>query len=255
MENKKEFLTEENYEKGKKKLKNIALIILIVGMVIGLGLIITGAVLSSNAKGMNIDLNPEQENTEVLRSESEVQADINTIKPKVSSLESQLLVLETELSQIQLTEGLTDKYYAKLSEKETKETELLNLKTELENYKTELAKIKNNTSKDEFNSQLNQFEGLFNNASENVAKAKYAGYYIFGAFIMIGSGIISLALYLFAKRREITAFTVQQTMPLAQEGIEKMAPTVGGAVGTIGKEIAKGIKEGINEANENSNEE
>ena len=45
-------------------------------------------------------------------------------------------------------------------------------------------------------------------------------------------------------RREITAFTVQQTMPVAQEGIEKMAPTVGSAA----KEIAKGIKEGINEA-------
>lgn len=34
-------------------------------------------------------------------------------------------------------------------------------------------------------------------------------------------------------------------MPLTKEGIEKMAPTVGNAVGSIGKEIAKGIAEGI----------
>ena len=36
-------------------------------------------------------------------------------------------------------------------------------------------------------------------------------------------------------------------MSLAQEGIEKMAPTIGGSAGTIGKEIAKGIKEGLKE--------
>lgn len=52
--------------------------------------------------------------------------------------------------------------------------------------------------------------------------------------------------FLIGNRREIVAYTAQQTMPLAQEGIEKMAPTIGGAA----KEIAKGIKEGINEANE-----
>ena len=40
-------------------------------------------------------------------------------------------------------------------------------------------------------------------------------------------------------------------MPVAQEGIEKMSPTIGNAAGTIGKSIAKGIKEGINEADNN----
>lgn len=57
--------------------------------------------------------------------------------------------------------------------------------------------------------------------------------------------------FLIGNRREITAYTTQQVMPIAQEGIEKMAPTVGSAVGTIGKELAKGIKEGIKEAEEN----
>ena len=42
MNNKKEFLSEENYERGKKKIKTIALIILIVGVLIGGSLIVTG---------------------------------------------------------------------------------------------------------------------------------------------------------------------------------------------------------------------
>ena len=64
--------------------------------------------------------------------------------------------------------------------------------------------------------------------------------------------MISLWLFILAKRREITAFTVQQTMPIAQEGIEKMTPTVANSVGTIAGSVAKGIKSGINEANQES---
>jgi len=70
-----------------------------------------------------------------------------------------------------------------------------------------------------------------------------------GFILLVAGGVIMLV----AHKREITAYTVQQTMPLAQEGIEKMAPTVGSAIGTVGKELAKGIKEGINEA-DNSND-
>lgn len=99
--------------------------------------------------------------------------------------------------------------------------------------------------------QIDQFENIFNSASNEISRCKYVLFYMFGAFIIIASCMISFAIFMFAKKREITAFTVQQTMPLAKEGIEKIAPTVGNAVGTIGKSIAKGIKEGINEAYEN----
>ena len=47
-----------------------------------------------------------------------------------------------------------------------------------------------------------------------------------------------------AHRREIAAFTTQQVMPVAKEGINGMASTIGNAAG----EIAKGIKKGLNEA-------
>lgn len=251
MEEKKEYLNEENYEQTKKKLTKISLIVLIVGICIGLGLIITGIVLSNNAKGINIDLNSENENDVVLRTESEVQADINAITPKINSLDDEIFVLKSDMMFIKMSEGLSDNYYAKQKQKEAKETELLNLNTKLMEYKEELRTIQSNDRNDNMSGQIDQFENIFNSASNTISKGKYVPFYIFGVFIIIASCMISFAIFMFAKKREITAFTVQQTMPLAKEGIEKMAPTIGSAVGTVGKEIAKGIKEGINEADDN----
>lgn len=68
-------------------------------------------------------------------------------------------------------------------------------------------------------------------------------YCILGSVILIFSGMASLILYITSKQREINAFYAQQQMPLAQEGMEKMGPSVGVAA----KEIAKGIKEGLEE--------
>lgn len=59
-------------------------------------------------------------------------------------------------------------------------------------------------------------------------------------FFMIPIGIF---LKVTSHMREISAFTAQQQMPVAKEGIEKMAPSVGVAA----KEIAKGVKEGLKE--------
>ena len=47
--------------------------------------------------------------------------------------------------------------------------------------------------------------------------------------------------FIIANTRNIAAYQAQQMRPVAQEGIEKMAPSAGVAA----KEIAKGIKEGL----------
>ena len=91
----------------------------------------------------------------------------------------------------------------------------------------------------------------FNDTKNKISTSKYVSFYMFGGFIIVATCMISFFLFTILKRREIAAFTVQQTMPLAQEGIEKMSPTIGNAVETIGKDVAKGIKEGINEADSN----
>lgn len=70
-------------------------------------------ILSNNAKGINIDLNPENENDVVLRTESEVQADINVITPKINSLNDEVFALKSDMMFIEVTEGLSDNYYTK----------------------------------------------------------------------------------------------------------------------------------------------
>ena len=63
-----------------------------------------------------------------------------------------------------------------------------------------------------------------------------------GCFACVGFG---LGLFTMANQRKISAYMLQQRMPIVQEGIEKMAPTVGNAAGTIAEGITKGIKEGL----------
>ena len=75
-----------------------------------------------------------------------------------------------------------------------------------------------------------------------------------GMPIVLGLGVTTwgcMVRFFIGNQREISAYMAQQQMPVAKEGIEKMAPTVGGAA----KEIAKGIKEGINEADNKNTEE
>ena len=95
------------------------------------------------------------------------------------------------------------------------------------------------------------------NAMKSTAGSAFGsmGLFALGGFIgttgftLTAAGAIVIFI---AHRREITAYTTQQVMPVAQEGIEKMTPTVANSVGTIASSVAKGIKSGINEANQES---
>ncbi|MDD6466912.1 MAG: hypothetical protein PUF50_01875 [Erysipelotrichaceae bacterium] len=99
------------------------------------------------------------------------------------------------------------------------------------------------------NTAMNGMSWLESGSSSNIIGSAFgsigllmvAGFFDSIGFILL---IIGAVLMFIAHRREITAFTTQQVMPIAQEGIEKMAPTIGHAA----EEIAKGIKKGINEA-------
>ena len=162
MNEKKEYLSEEKYQKNKKKIVLFALIILLIGLISG-GLFIKIGVTRSGEANL-----------------------------------SELKGLKKEEFH---SNGFSSKYY-------------------------------------ELDSQINRVEmaPLF---------------YMLGGFIIIATSMISGSIYVFAKRREITAFTTQQVMPVVKEGIEEMAPTVGGAA----KEVAKGVKEGLNEADKEDEEE
>lgn len=217
MEEKKEYLTEKNYNKGKKIIMLIALLVLVVGLTIG-GLLIY--------KGIN-----------------EKQKIDNTTNEQAEKDKQRLKEIETEKEE--LNKKISDKKYECDSikmgtdswfEKSNKcDNEVLSLEEQVDELESE-----------EFDLENTDYE--FDKKFNSVGSTRY---FMFGGFIIIATLIISLSIFMFAKRRKIMAFGMQQTMPLAQEGIEKMAPTVGNAAGTIAKDVAAGIKEGINSNQEN----
>ena len=217
MEEKKEYLTEKNYNKGKKIIMLIALLVLLVGLTIG-GLLIY--------KGIN-----------------EKQKIDNTTNEQAEKDKQRLKEIETEKEE--LNKKISDKKYECDSikmetdswfEKSNKcDNEVLSLEEQVDELESEEFDLENTNY---------EFDKKFNSVGST-------RYFMFGVFIIIATLITSLSIFMFAKRREIMAFGMQQTMPLAQEGIEKMAPTVGNAAGTIAKDVAAGIKEGINSNQEN----
>lgn len=91
-----------------------------------------------------------------------------------------------------------------------------------------------------------------NSITKDYCKAKNSNgemattlYIIFGIFICFATCMIAFFIFTVAKRRHILAFAAQQTIPVAKEGIDEMAPTIGNAAG----EIAKGIKKGLSDDN------
>lgn len=95
------------------------------------------------------------------------------------------------------------------------------------------------------------FSSVFNNSfgSNEMGKGAVGGMGLFalggvinivGFLLTISGGIILII----AHRREITAYGVQQVMPIAKEGIEEITPTVSNAAGSIAESISKGIEKG-----------
>lgn len=66
---------------------------------------------------------------------------------------------------------------------------------------------------------------------------------LFGVFGLFIAGI-GVMMTVVTYRREIVAFTTQQVMPVAKEGVNEMAPTIG----NVASEITKGIKKGLDES-------
>lgn len=281
MEKKKEFLTEENYERGKKKLKTIALVILIVGVLIGGSLIVTGLVKqgqtnsqyseeSKNNKKEQLEQEKQQLTQELDAEKQNLLTSKSTLENKIKPIEDEIKKLEREKTDVFMSGGFSDRYYEiedKIEDlKESTKSDENSLSV-IEDALDEsfdhcsFSEAKNNTYTSKYCSLKNQvakkdaeIAGLdleFSDFNKEFDSFDSIPFYMIGGFIIVASGMIAFAIFMFAKRREIMAFSAQQVMPVAQEGIEKMAPTVGNAVGTIGKSLAKGIKEGINEADEN----
>lgn len=152
-------------------------------------------------------------------------------KPKTSNVD----VLEGKLEQKKKeleNKGIVYDSFAKYSDGE---------KYELKIITDALDPSFNNCAFDEYKN--NSITKEYCNAKNSTGEFASTTSIMFGAFICIATCMIAGIILMIAKRRKILAFTAQQTIPIAKEGINEMAPTFG----NVAKEISKGIKEGISE--------
>lgn len=277
----KEILTEENYLKGKKKIKSIALIVLTIGLLLGGSFIIAG-IIKQNAVNEKYSEKNKAKELQQLESEKEKLSNQveeekqNLIKSK-EDLEAKIKPVEDEIKNLKRVTftGFDDAYYARQDKIEELNESIVADKKSIDvienaldesfdhcafdsaknnNYTSSYCSLKNELKAK--NGEIYLLDSKYSDFDKKFESEKYVPFYIVGGFILIASIMISGSIYMMTKRREIAAFSVQQMMPIAQEGIEKIAPSVGKAgasiakemaptYGQIAKEISKGIKEGL----------
>lgn len=249
---KEELLNENRYQANKKKIAKIAVIVLIIGLAIG------GILIEFGIKKLN-DVNSKYGEIDEKYSEES--------KKKISEqLVNEKKVLENKKVELE-AKGVKFNVVAKYTDGEEYELKLIVniLDPSFAYYKFE--EYKNNPVTSKYcelmakNDELND-ENKLSYEKSRIDPMEAGSFFIFGGFVIFASCMIAGNIYMITKRREIMAFGVQQGMPVAQEGIEKMTPTMAKAgktimeemapmYGEIAKEVAKGVKEGIKEDNNN----
>ena len=82
------------------------------------------------------------------------------------------------------------------------------------------------------------------------------GLYALGGFVSSAGFVLLIVggvMAYMAHRREITAYTTQQTMPIKKETINDITPTVADAAGAIAKSVSQGFEEGKKETDDTQN--
>lgn len=232
MKNKK-YLTEENYEKGKKVILKIAIAVLIIGIVIGVSLIVAGILKINSASESISDNTIVEEDT---MTEEEINLKITEIDNQISEINQNINSLKAEKNQEFMANGFSEKYYEIDSEIESQNKKVSELNQEKFKLESEKQFADNDLSFD-----------FDENKPEKLASKGYGAMMIMGGVMaLIFTAIISGKLFMIYKRREILAFTAQQVIPVAQEGIDEIAPTIG----NVAKEISKGIASGKKDVDE-----
>lgn len=269
--NDKKFLNEEKFQKNKKKVIIFAILVLILGFLIGGGLIATGLIRQnkvnlkySNESKEKLSEQLENEKQKILdQMEDEKQNLINSktmLETKIKPTEEEIKRLERE----NFT-GFDDAYYARKDKIEELRKSIANDKDSISLINDILnkdsdecygAKEINNTYtstyctlKKELNEkedEISELDKKFDSVNKVPELIPSIILYVLGAFIITGSISTASFIYIIAKGRDIIAFTAQQTIPVKKGIVETMAPTYG----KVAKEISKGIKEGLKDDKE-----
>ena len=195
----KKYLNESNYEKTKRLLVFVAIIILLIGIGTGGFLINTGIKKSALA----------EENTQNVRTEEVIQTELNDLKSQLASLNAKKTEEFTK-------NGFSEQYY-------TLQNEIDSIQQKVNTLTMELWEINSD----------------YSSSNAIITKSRSMKYYMFGAFVIIASCLISGSLFLYSKRRELLAFNVQQAMPIVKEGIDEITPTISKTI----KEVSKAVKD------------
>lgn len=279
---KTEFLTEEKYLQSKKKVKNMTLLVLIIGVLIGGSFITVGLINQSKVNSKYSDENKAKELKQLETKKQEIKEQIEIEKQNLinfkEELETKIKPVEDEIKSLDREKftGFDEAYYARKDKIEelTKSIsddkksigiieKVLNESFEYcfydainNTYTANYCSLKSQLVKNE--SEIFSLDSKYSVSNIKSESENYIPLYIIGGFILIVTLNISLSLYMVTKRREIAAFSAQQMMPIAQEGVEKMSSTIGKAganivkemstvYGEVAKDISKGIKEGLKE--------
>ena len=215
---KKEHLNEENYQKTKKKIIIVALIVLTIGLLIG------GSLISKGLKKQE-EINFKYSDENKLKISEQIAIEKQNLEAKKSELE---------------VKGVKYSVFTKYTDGEAYDLKIITEVLDPSRHAWSQSEYEENTLTSKYCALKNQLDEISRNRHHDF---EYIPFYMFGGFIIFFFCVIAGSIYSIAKGREITAFSAQQVMPVAQEGIEKMAPSVG----NVAKEIAKGIKEGLDD--------
>lgn len=246
---KEEYLNEEKYQKNKKKVIASSLIVLVIGFLLGGSIVGVGLVKQSKINN-NYSTSTKNQLTEKLQEEKQkLIADKETLEEKIKPVKDEIESLERTTFN-----GFDAAYYERQDKIKDLEKSIKEDKEAVDAIDSALSstfsscefKNSENTYTEKYCSLKNQLADINDGFSKKQASFSCIPFYMFGGFIIVASCMIAGSIYAFAKRREILAFSAQQVMPVAQEGIDKMAPTMG----NVAKEITKGIKDGLKDEDE-----
>ena len=227
MNNKSEYLNEERYQKTSKKLFIIGIIIILLG--------IMGFIIVFVPKVVNGTRNNKEQ----------LQQDLNRLKP---SLEKRYQELKSN--------GVNESWDYK--NKDGYEMYLINIAMDPTYEKCEYSSgySDNETTREYCKIKADLYDANNSFANGRIMFSLVPALMLLMPCLAIGGGLIMTS-----KRRNIAAYYVQQTMPVASEGIEKIAPSIGKAGASvvkemapvyrdIAKEVGKGLKEGMKDEEE-----
>ena len=151
-------------------------------------------------------------------------------KPETSKVEDLKVQLENKKSELE-AKGIKFSNTAEYSDGEEYDLKIIT---------NALDPSFNNCAFDEYkNNSITKEYCVAKNSTSDFAST---GSIMLGVFICIATCMISGSVFIFAKQRHIVAFRAQQVMPVAKEGIDEIAPTIGNAAGEIAKDIKKGLE-------------